>query len=67
MTTYRKWRGLSPRHQGDKSGHVFVSHQAGEYLGQLSLEVGVELGFYVEPVHVGEDGHDASQGVEVLN
>ena len=46
---------------------MFVSHQAGEYLGQLSLEVGVELGFYVEPVHVGEDGHDASQGVEVLN
>ena len=50
----------------NKSCHVWVCHQAREDLDQLSLEVGMELGLYVEPVHVGEDGDYAAQGMEVL-
>lgn len=64
---YRERLSLSPRHERDEPGHVLVSHQAGEHLGQLGLEVSVQLGFYVEPVHVGEDRHNSGQGVEVLN
>ena len=67
VSAYRERLSLSSRHERDEPGHVFVSHEAGEHLGQLGLEVSVELGFYVEPVHVGEDRHNPGQGVEVLN
>ena len=46
---------------------MFVSNQRGEDLGQLSLQVGVELGFDVEAVHVGKYRDDATQGMEVLD
>ena len=46
---------------------MWVCHQAREDLDQLSLEVGMELGLYVEPVHVGEDGDYATNGMEVLD
>ena len=45
---------------------MWVCHQAREDLDQLSLEVGMELGLYVEPVHVSEDGDYTAQGMEVL-
>ena len=63
----REWLGLSPGHQRNQSGHVLVGHQRGEDLGQLSLQVGVELGLDVEAVHVGEYRDDTTQGMEVLD
>ena len=63
----REWLSLSLGHQRNQSHHVLVSHQGGEDLGQLSLKVGVELGFDVEAVHIGKYGDDTTQGMKVLN
>ena len=46
---------------------MLVCHQASEHFDQLTLQVSVELCLNVEPVHVGEDGHDATKGMEVLD
>ena len=64
---HRERAGLGGDHQVDQPRHVLVRHQAREHAGQLSLQVRPELGLDVEPVHVGEDGHDAAEGVEILN
>ena len=63
----REGAGLGGHHQLDQPRHVLVRHQRGEHAGQLGLQVRPQLGLDVEPVHVGEDGHDSTEGVEILN